>query len=215
MAKTCRIQHWGLVDYPEAMNRQQQLAKEVADGKDDVLVLCEHPKVITLGQRSHEENLFLSRQELLKQGFVVCGANRGGDVTLHAPGQLILYPIIDLKRQGSDLKAYLRGLEQVAVDLLGDFGILAQGDDERRGVWVGKDKIASIGIGVRRWITYHGMSVNVSTDLKLFRVIRPCGLDVQMTSMERILGFSPSMAEVMTKIKRRFEKVFEYKGSDV
>jgi lipoate-protein ligase B len=213
MPKICRIQHWGLIDHPEAMKRQQQLAREVAEGKEAVLVLCEHPKVITLGQRFHEQNLLLSRKEFLKQGFLVSKADRGGDVTLHAPGQLILYPIINLKRHGIDLKEYLRMLEQVAVDLLRDFDIVAQGDDDRRGVWVCKDKIASIGIGVRHWVTYHGMSLNVSTDLDLFSVIRACGLDVQTTSMERVLGSAPDMAGVVAGAERCFNKVFGYKGS--
>jgi lipoate-protein ligase B len=129
-------------------------------------------------------------------------------VTLHAPGQLILYPIINLKEQGLDLKAYLRMLEQVAVDLLADFGIVATGSDDRRGVWVGTSKISSIGISVKHWATYHGMAVNVSTDLSLFGTIRACGLDAQMTSMEKILGQSPAMAEVLRRVERNFLRVF-------
>jgi lipoate-protein ligase B len=187
------------------------LLKEVAKGMDAVLVLCEHPKIVTLGQKSHEENLLLSRDELVRQGFEIMLIDRGGDVTLHAPGQLVIYPIINLKRAGLDLKAYLRKLEQVAVDLLADFGIVAAGSDDRRGVWVGNNKIASIGIGIKRWVTYHGMSVNVSTDLELYRAIRPCGLDVRMTSIERIVGSAPSMTEVMAGVEQHFKKGFGFR----
>jgi lipoate-protein ligase B len=211
MSNVCRISHWGLIDYGVALQRQQMLVKEVADGTDATVVLCEHPQVITLGQKSHENNLLLSRDDLAQRGFKIILVDRGGDVTLHAPGQLVLYPILDLRRVGIDLKSYLRGLEQVAVDLLADFGIVAAGSEDRRGVWVGNSKIASIGIGVKRWVTYHGMSVNVSTDLELFKAIRPCGLDVQMTSIEKIIGSAPSMTEVMAGVEKHFQKVFGFR----
>ena len=210
MLKICRILHWGLIDYAVALQRQKTLVDEVIGGRDAVLVLCEHPKVITLGQKFHEANLLWSRAELAAQGFQISPADRGGDVTMHVPGQLVFYPILDLKRAGIGLRSYLRGLEQVAVDLLADFGIVAAGSDNRRGVWVDNSKIASIGIGIKRWVTYHGMSVNVSADLDLFKVIRPCGLEVRMTSMERFLGSAPAMTEVMAGAEKQFKKVFAF-----
>ncbi len=210
---TIRIMRLGLISFDTALERQMVTVREVAEGAPDVLILCEHPKVITLGRKFKAANLFSSREDLLRQNFQICSVDRGGDVTLHAPGQLIMYPIINLKRAGQDLKVYLRKLEQVAVDLLKDFDIVAQGDDDRRGVWVGPckgDKIASIGIGVKRWVTYHGLALNVTTDLELFKVIRPCGLDVRMTSVERVMGSAPSMAEVMSSAEKHFVKGFGY-----
>ena len=200
----------GIIDYAVALSRQKNAVRDVIAGAPDALILCEHPKTITLGRKYKEANLFCSREELARQGFVLAQADRGGDVTLHAPGQLILYPIIDLKRAGLGLKAYLQRLEQVAVDLLNDFGIVARGDDGNRGVWIARRKIASIGIGVSRWVSYHGMAVNISTDLSLFNVIRPCGLNVGMTSLERERGAPVRMDDIKRRTTHHFKRVFGY-----
>lgn len=200
---------WGLIDYAAAWRLQKELAGKVAAGSTDSLVFCEHPPTVTLGRAFHERNLLLPRAELAGKGIAVLPVDRGGDVTLHAPGQLIIYPIINLKRAGLGLRDYLRNLEQVAVDFLRDFDIVAQGDDQRRGVWVSGRKIASIGIGVSRWVTYHGMGLNITTDLDLFRFIRPCGLDVQMTSLESLMkGAGPSQAEAQELFEEHFYRVF-------
>ncbi len=208
MPFSIRINTLGLIDYSLALVRQKALVAEVASGGADILVFCEHPAVLTLGRKSSEANILLGRKDLAHKGVSVVSADRGGDVTIHAPGQLIIYPIINLKRAGLDLRRYLQKLEQVGVDLLGDFGIVATGDDARRGVWVGKDKIASIGVGVSRWVTYHGMGLNVNTDLSLFRLIRPCGMDVKMTSLEKAMGCPVSMADVTKKAGEHFVRVF-------
>ncbi|MBF0330634.1 MAG: lipoyl(octanoyl) transferase LipB [Candidatus Omnitrophica bacterium] len=188
-----RVIHLGLIDYDQALLKQKALVREVIGGGASAVVTCEHPAVLTLGRAHEERNIFLSREALQRQGFKVISVDRGGDVTLHGPGQLVVYPIVDLKFMGRDITAYLHKLEQACVDFLKDFGIVAKGDDRRRGVWVGSRKIASIGIGVSRWVTYHGIAVNISTDLELFKVIRPCGLDVSMTSIMELKGQSPSM----------------------
>lgn len=206
-----RIIDLGLVPYDKAFLRQKELVKEVAAGEAAALILCEHPKTITLGRKYKEANLFLPREELARQGFAVIKADRGGDVTLHAPGQLILYPIIDLKRTGLGLKTYLQRLEQVAVDLLADFGIVAKGDDGNRGVWIGRRKIASIGIGISRWVSYHGMGLNISTDLGLFGVIRPCGLDVKMTALQCETAKTVDMKDIKRRVSGHFIKLFGYK----
>ena len=203
-----RFLHWGMVDYAEALTRQKEIVREVALGAQDALVLCEHPAVITLGRKSSEANILLARPDLASRGVRVISVDRGGDVTLHAPGQLIIYPIMNLKRAGLDIRRYLQKLEQVGVDLLGDFDIVATGDDARRGVWVGKEKIASMGVGVSRWVTYHGMGLNVNTDLSLFGLIRPCGMDVRMTSLEKALGRSVAMEEARAGVERHFQRVF-------
>lgn len=162
---------------------------------------------LTLGRSAHRQNIIASPHELLFRGVKLISADRGGDVTLHAPGQLVAYPVMDLKTMGRDLGVYLQKLEQTCVDFLLDFGIVAQGDEDRRGVWVGRCKIASIGIGVSRWVTYHGVGLNVSTDLGLFRLIRPCGLDVAMTSVKKLTGQAPSMAVAAGKFADHFLRV--------
>ncbi|NTV29420.1 MAG: lipoyl(octanoyl) transferase LipB, partial [Candidatus Omnitrophica bacterium] len=156
-----------------------------------------------------ERNLFVPREELERRGVALLAVDRGGDVTLHAPGQLVAYPIINLKRAELGLREYLQNLEQVAVDFLMDFAIVAQGDNDRRGVWVSGRKIASIGIGVSRWVTYHGIGLNISTDLELFRLIRPCGLDVQMVSLQKLKGSAPEMQEARASFARHFGRVFK------
>ncbi len=199
-----------LIDHAVAMSRQKSLLPEIASGEDDALLLCEHPPTITFGRKFKDVNLFVSRGDLIGQGFVLSEVDRGGDVTLHAPGQLVLYPLINLKRQDIGLREYLQKLEKVAVDLLGDFDIVAEGDDGNRGVWIGRRKIASIGIGVSRWVTYHGMGLNIRTDLSLFSRIRPCGLDVKMTSLKAELGCDVNMADIKSRVIIHFQKVFGY-----
>lgn len=203
-----RCVEWGTIDYEEAFRRQKAMACEVFGGAEDIVILCEHPAVITLGRKSSEANILLGRKDLAAQGIAVLPVDRGGDVTLHAPGQLIMYPIINLKRSGLDLRAYLQKLEQVGVDLLKDFDIVATGDDDRRGVWVGQEKIASIGVGVSHWVTYHGMGLNISTDLGLFGLIRPCGLNVRMTSVEKVLGRSVDMEKARLNARRHLVEQF-------
>ncbi len=209
------IEDWGLVDYNQALSRQKAAVDDVIRGAEPRLILCEHPPVLTLGRMTKPENLLYTREEIEAQGVQVHAIDRGGDVTLHAPGQMVVYVIMDLNHQGRNLKLYLEKLEQVAVDLLRDFGILAISIPGKRGVFVpsnsnviGPNKIVSIGIGVRKWVTYHGLGINVSTDLSLFRLIRPCGLDVQMTSMQKLLDRPVPMADVKENIIKQFRKQF-------
>ena len=205
-----RVVNWGSIEYGEALKRQRTLAQEVVSGGPQTLVLCEHPTVITLGRTYQEKNLFLSREALASRGIQVVAIDRGGDVTLHAPGQLVAYPIIDLKRSHLGLRQFLQNLEQVAVDFLGSFAIVAQGDDNRRGVWVHGRKIASIGISVSRWVTYHGIALNISTDLENFKLIRPCGLDVRMTSLEELTGREIGVDDAKQDFTEHFLRVFRW-----
>ncbi len=203
-----RVIHAGLIEYTKALELQKDLVREVQAGCEGVLLLCEHPAILTLGRASHADNILVPQNELARRGVTVVEADRGGDVTLHAPGQLVVYPILDLKTMGRDLGVHLRKLEQATVDFLLDFGIVAQGDDSRRGVWVGRFKIASIGIGVSRWVTYHGVGVNIKTDLDLFKLIRPCGLDVAMTSVKALTGRELSMVAAADKFAGHCLRVF-------
>jgi len=198
------IQDWGLIDYSQGYARQKALVQDVIAGADDHLILCEHPPVLTLGRMTNPDSLLYQRADIEARGVAIVGIDRGGDVTLHAPGQLVVYPIFNLNKRGKNLKVYMEKLEELAVDLLRNFGILAISIPGKRGVFVGKDKIISIGVGVRKWVTYHGLGINVNTDLSLFNLIKPCGLDVRMSSMKKLMGHAVDMQDVKKEIINQF-----------
>lgn len=197
---SCVLEDWGLIDYREAYTRQKVLVNRVIGGENPHLILCEHPAVLTVGRMTKPDSLLWSAERIQSAGVSVVPIDRGGDVTLHAPGQLVVYPIFNLNDRRRDLKVFLEQLEEVVIDLLKEFDILAGSMSGQRGVWVGKNKIASIGIGVRKWVSYHGVGLNVNTDLGLFRIIRPCGLNVEMTSIEKLRGKPVDMAIVKSKM---------------
>ncbi len=207
--------------YDEAFALQKRLVERVlvSEGGENFLVLVEHPAIITIG-RSGSEAQVLADGELLRRGGIeVVRTNRGGKATLHAPGQLVAYPVIDLKARGSDLHRYLRELEAWLIRLLEGYGIRAGVEASRTGVWAGGGKIASIGIAVRRWVAYHGVALNVSTDLELFELIVPCGLEgVRMTSMAELLrsgeaaGCAPEFAQVAERAAALFAEEFGFAG---
>jgi len=196
----CRVIDLGIIDYKKAYDIQKKYLEEVLDGKEPILLLCEHPTVLTKGRLAKEDNVLLSAEMLKEKCVDVISIDRGGDVTLHTEGQLIAYPIIDLSAYGKDLRKYLYKLEQVVIDLLSDFDIVASRLSGKTGAWIGLKKIASIGIGVRKWVSFHGVAINVNTDLNKFSMINPCGLDVKMTSISEILSSNIEMS----KIKRSF-----------
>lgn len=194
----------GLVDYAAALAWQQTLvAQRIAAEIPDSLVLLEHPPVFTLGRGGDE-------RYLLDPGQVpVHRVGRGGEVTFHGPGQLVGYPILDLKRHGKDVHRYLRLLEDVLIATLAAWNIAATRRDGLTGVWAGTDKVASIGIGVRRWITFHGFALNVNTDLSYFSAIVPCGLPgVRMTSMQELLKEELPLDTVQSTMVRSFARIF-------
>jgi len=202
------VEDWGLIDYQAAHERQRAVVQEVVAGAPQRLVFCEHPPVLTLGRMFTPESFLYTREDILSQGVSIVPVDRGGDVTLHAPGQLIVYVMADLDRYGRDLKAYLERIEEVAVDLLKDFDILAMSMPGQRGVFTDRNKIISIGVGVRQWVTYHGLGINVNTDLSLFDLIKPCGLDVRMTSIAQLKGVPVAMDDVKEKFTRHFCRRF-------
>jgi lipoate-protein ligase B len=204
----CQILDWGLIHYREAYELQKKLVEEVRQGASQKIVFCEHPTVLTLGRMTKEENLLWSKEEFQKQGVDIYPIDRGGDVTLHSPGQLIVYPLFNLENYGKDLKSYLWRLEEISMDVLKEFGILAQRNPGKTGVWAGSKKIVSLGIGVKKWVAFHGVGINVNTDLSLFSMIRPCGLNVSMTSMAQQTGSVVNMGLVKDKLKALFEKNF-------
>jgi len=199
----------GTIGYKEACAIQKQYVEEVRGGKDAVVLFCEHPVVLTLGRLASEDNLLVSKEELRIKKISLENIDRGGEITLHSPGQLIIYPILNLKFFGKDLHDFMRKLEQVTIDLLGDFGIVADRFSGRTGVWVGEKKIASIGIGVTKWISFHGMALNVNTDLDLFSMIKPCGLEVLMTSISEIQNQKIDMSKVKESLIKYFNQQFQ------
>ncbi|MCK5260137.1 MAG: lipoyl(octanoyl) transferase LipB [Candidatus Omnitrophica bacterium] len=206
---TCCVKDLGLVDYQRTYVLQEQLVDDLLNGGPQTLLLCEHPDVLTLGRLADEKNMLIDGKELVKKGIDVHPIDRGGDITLHAPGQLVVYPILNLANFGKDLRRYLYRLEQVAIDLLGGFDIVASRFPGQTGVWTQGKKIASIGIGVRKWIAFHGLAINVNTDLNLFSMIRPCGLDVEMTSIAAARKQAVCMHEVKERMTDCFFRNFQ------
>lgn len=204
---TCEVRDLGLIDYAAAYGIQKECVARVLAGGAQTILLCEHPAVITLGRMFQQANI-LNEEAITRQGIMVIPIDRGGDVTLHAPGQLVVYPILNLAQSNRDLRLYMHKLEQVTIALLKSFGIVASRFSGKTGVFVGPDKIASLGIGVRKWVTYHGLGINVNTDLKLFELIKPCGLDVRMTSIARIKGEVVEMNEVKKRLVECFGREF-------
>jgi lipoate-protein ligase B len=197
----------GLVEYKRTLALQEELVKQRSQRQgEDMLLLLEHPPVYTLGRGGDERHVLNPRQ------VPVYRVGRGGDVTFHGPGQLVGYPILDLARRGRDVHAYLRTLELVLIAVLKEYGIHARRRDGLTGVWVGEEKIASIGVGVRRWITYHGFALNVDPDLAYFANIIPCGLPgVHMTSMAQLLARSIALDTVKILIAEVFARRCGYK----
>jgi lipoate-protein ligase B len=193
----------GLVDYEWSWKLQKELVERKARGllRVDYVLLVEHPHVFTLGRKGNPENIFADDVPVYR-------VERGGDVTYHGPGQQVVYPIVDLTRMQLNVKGYLRVLEQIIIDALGEFGISAGVIEGKTGVWVGERKIASIGVAVDRWITYHGVALNVNTDMSYFYKIRPCGMPSEvMTSMEKILGRKTELGEVKRSILKSYSRI--------
>lgn len=203
----------GRVPYAEALELQRSIARDRISGaiSQDVLLLMEHPPVVTLGRSSKEKNLTASPEFLQSRGVELFEVERGGDVTFHGPGQLVGYPIIDLKRHRQDLHWYLRSLEQALINSLADYGIPGERNTSYTGVWTQGKKIASIGVHARDWVTWHGFALNVTTELSYFNLIVPCGIDgVVMTSIARELGVEDVSAhDVIERVTAKFADVFD------
>jgi lipoate-protein ligase B len=197
MSAQLLVQDLGRRPYGEVLELQRNLCRQRVAGEiaDDILLLVEHEPVVTLGRGTRAGSLPLSAAELERRGVEVFEVERGGDVTFHGPGQLVGYPIIDLQRHRQDLHWYLRRLEAGLIGGLGALGIDAEVNRGLTGVWTGGRKLASIGIHVKQWVTFHGFALNVNTDLSYFDLIVPCGIkDVIMTSVARELGRSDPAA---------------------
>jgi lipoyl(octanoyl) transferase len=215
----------GTVPYSTALELQRDLARRRITGEvaEDLLLLVEHPPVVTLGRTAKNANLLASPEFLSARGVELFEVERGGDITFHGPGQLVGYPIIDLKRHRKDLHWYLRQVEQALIDAIAEFGLSGGRVEKYTGVWVGTNevprprKLASIGVHARDWVTWHGFALNVNTDLRYFDLIVPCGIsDVTMTSVARELDRgSVDMRTVRDAVARAFGRVFSLKPGHV
>jgi len=206
------VDRLGLMPYAAALDLQREVARARISGTvpEDVLLLVEHPPVVTLGRSAKNEHLLASPELLAARGVELFEVERGGDVTFHGPGQLVGYPIVDLKRHRRDLHWYLRQVEEALILSLGELGIDAERNPGLTGVWTRGRKIASIGVHARDWVTWHGFALNVSTDLRYFELMVPCGIQaVQMTSVATELGVHTSMELVANAVAEAMGRVFD------
>ncbi len=199
------------LDFPEAFRLQERLrdACIASEGRPNYLLLVEHPPTVTVGRKGSRADVLVSDEKLSELGVCLIETNRGGEVTYHGPGQLVVYPIVNLAQRGRDLHRYLRDLEGWLVGLCRSYNVAAHAGPPHTGVWVGERKIASIGIAVRRWVSYHGAAFNVATDLSQFHLIVPCGLPgMTVTSLARELGTAPELEEVAERAASFFAEEF-------
>ncbi len=228
MVKTNFID-WGLIDYQQAWDKQEVLLKQKVDIKlverdlpinlkttiSNELIFCEHPHVYTLGKSGSLENLLLDESSLMQAKATFYKINRGGDITYHGPGQLVAYPIIDLEQFFTDIHKYLRFLEEAVIKTIGHYGIIGGRFEGYTGVWIDADKptarkICAMGVRCSRWITMHGIALNVNTDLSYFKNIVPCGInDKQVTSIAKEVGNEINFKEVSNILKLEIAKQFE------
>jgi lipoyl(octanoyl) transferase len=210
-----QTEDWGLIDYSLAFERQNALVEQVYKGESpETLVFCSHPPVVTLGRATREGDVFGWRGSTVE-------VNRGGRATYHGPNQLVAYPILDLSSRGRDLHLYMRQLEDAMIATLTEFGIHSAGRSmqtqvgdsgliEATGVWIGTRKIASIGIGVRHWISFHGLALNVHHDPSAFQGMNPCGFTTStMTSMEEVAGRKFLISEVRDTLQRELRSILD------
>jgi lipoyl(octanoyl) transferase len=222
------VKNLGLIDYQEAWDFQENLFKKAIDLKiakrngetDEIpenhLLFCQHPHVFTLGKSGNPENLLLNEAELNQQQASYYKINRGGDITYHGPGQLVVYPIFDLEQFFTDIHKYMRFLEEAVILTLKDFGIQSGRVDGLTGVWIDGDsknarKICAMGVKSSRWVTMHGIGFNVNTDLNFFSHIIPCGIDDKaVTSMQRELGREVNLEEVSRLLQNHLAELFDF-----
>jgi lipoyl(octanoyl) transferase len=208
--RTCELRDLGFVSYADALAIQKDLVEQRKQQLvPDQLLIVEHPHVITQGRNGHAENLLASEEILNRAGIALHATDRGGDITYHGPGQIVGYPIFDLREWKRDVVAYVRAIEQVIMDSLAEFGIEATRLEGCTGVWVKGKKVAAIGIHISRWVTSHGFALNHTTDLSYFQYIVPCGLTKPVTSM-RELGSTVGRDEVTAALARNFAKTFHF-----
>jgi lipoate-protein ligase B len=211
----CAVHLLGLVDYGEAYQLQLDLCgRRLSGAIPDTLLLLEHPPTVTIGKTGRLESVLVSQEELRAAGVALFFTDRGGDATYHGPGQLVVYPIVDLREHGRDVHAYVHGLEEVVIRALSRLGV-ASCRQSHSGVWVEQKQIAAIGIAIKRGITMHGIALNVKPQEAYFRLINPCGMaGVPVTSVESLTGRTVSLEEVAAIVAEEFGAVFGVRTFD-
>jgi lipoate-protein ligase B len=206
----CVVSELGRVGYIASLELQEELVEARIRGMiPDSLLLLEHPPVYTTGRLGYNDNLLVSEGELREKGISLCRVNRGGNITFHGPGQLVGYPILNLKDHSQDVFRYLRQLERLLIDTLKEWGIRAYQVPGKTGVWTEGKKIASIGVGIKRWVSFHGFALNINTDLDYFRWINPCGLDGrEITSMSQLKPQEMSIWQISQTLIQVFSRLF-------
>jgi lipoate-protein ligase B len=209
--KECWVLEIDRIAYKEAFELQKKIVKARSrDEIKDTFILLEHFPVFTANRKETFQNILASKELLEKEGIEVCKTDRGGDITYHGPGQVVGYNIMDLKAQGKDLHAYIRSMEQLIIDTLAGYGIKSGRDKENPGVWVGSEKIAAIGIAVKRgWISMHGFALNINPNMDHYKMIIPCGIAGRgVTSMSAVLGRPVELQYVKEKLTWHYGKIF-------
>lgn len=210
--RTLEIRRLGRAPYADALALQRSLVEDRRSGRvDDLLLLLEHPHVLTLGVRGDggRSHILATSDTLGSRGIEIHETGRGGDITYHGPGQIVGYPILDLQPDRCDVHRYVRDIEEVLIRTAADYGVEAGRVEGLTGVWVGRSKLAAIGVRIARWVTSHGFAFNVTTDLEYFNLIVPCGLaDHSVTSLARLLGHPVDRVEVEDRIVAHFADVF-------
>jgi lipoyl(octanoyl) transferase len=211
-ARTLEVRRLGLVPYNEASQLQRELVEERRAGRvPDVLLLLQHPPVITLGVKGDggRSNVLATDERLAALGIEISETGRGGDVTYHGPGQIVGYPILDLRPDRCDVHRYVRDLEEVMIRVCADYGVAAGRINGLTGAWIGAEKVGAIGVRISRWITSHGFALNVATNLTDFQLIVPCGIaDRGVTSLEKAAGRALSLPDVEDHVVDHFARIF-------
>lgn len=209
--KNLDIVKLGIVDYGAAHQLQERLVQEhIQCSRSNSLLLLQHNPVITIGRSGSRDNILATKSALETAGIEVYEIERGGDVTYHGPGQLTGYPIINLRHFRKDVHWYVRQLEETIIKVLAEYSIVGERMKGYTGVWVGNEKVAAIGVAIRRWITYHGFALNIHPDMSHFQMIRPCGItDKGVTSLEKLLGYRVDMDGVVDKTASAFARVLD------
>ena len=205
-----KVYKLGLVDYAGAFHLQEQLQTQRLGGDiPDILLLLEHPPTLTLAKGDDAKNILVDETVLKQRHISVFPTDRGGSITFHGPGQIVGYPILDLNDKGKDIHQYIRNLEQVIIETLNVYSLESRRDSEHVGVWIGNEKIAAIGVRVKKWVTKHGFALNVNSDLSCFDLINPCGIvDKGVTSLTKMLKREMDMDEVTDRLIEKFSSVF-------
>jgi lipoate-protein ligase B len=207
---TCEVFNLGQIEYLHAWKLQQELVNDVLSGKrTNTLLLLEHPSVFTIGRRGSKDHILLSQDQLARLDIPVHSVDRGGEVTYHGPGQLVVYPIINLKNWGAPV-SYVRKLEEIIIATLKDYGIHGAKALDSTGVWVNHHKIGAIGVKIRRGITHHGLSLNINTDLTFYKYIIPCGAEnALVTSMQTLIKRPTALKEVRYSLQYHFGRLMQ------